>query len=98
MSDSLNQLQERYAALCHAMQSGAAMKMNYDPTDTQPKHLRVGVNSAMVEHAALVQVLFDKGIISNEEYHQALCHWMEREVEMYKQWLSDRLGADINLG
>lgn len=98
MSKTVEQLKKEYFELCHAMQSGAAMKMNYDANDCSPKHLRVGVNSAMVEHAALVQVLLDKGIITEEDYYQALNKWMENEVKIYRDWLSERLGATINLG
>jgi hypothetical protein len=51
---------ERYQAASHAMQSGVAMKMNYDANETTPKHLRV--NSAKVEHSALRERLGHDGV------------------------------------
>lgn len=87
----------RYNAACHAMQSGVAMKMGYDAGETTPKHLRVGVNSAMVDSAALAELLMHKGVISSQEYLNALMQGMEREVELYKEVLSERFHADIDL-
>src|SRR5262249_16738309 len=69
----------RYRAAVHAMQTGVAIKMNYDPAETQPKHLRVGINSAMCDHAAVVPRLRDKGIITDAEYRTAIADEMERE-------------------
>ena len=51
-----------YLKAAHAMQSGVAFKMHTDPSETQPKHLRVGVNSAMVEQSAIAKLLIDKAL------------------------------------
>jgi len=88
---------ERYRAAAHAMQSGVAMEMNYDKGPTEPKHLRVGVNSSMVEHSALVQLLFVKGVITDDEYHEAIAAAMEAEAERYESLLSERLGTKVTL-
>lgn len=87
----------RYRALAHAIQSGVAMEMNYDKTSTTPKHLRVGVNMAMVEHAALADLLMRKGLITEAEYSDALIQGLEREVAAYEKRLSEMLGAHITL-
>lgn len=87
----------RYKTATHAMQSGVAVKQGLDPTDTLPKHLRVGVNAAMVEQAALVRLLIDKGLVTEAEYVEALADKMEAEVESYKKWLQERTGAEIHL-
>ncbi len=91
---TLEEKMERYKALCHAMQTGVAYKMNYDPTDTTPKHLRVGVNVAMCDHGALVNLLIAKGIITEDEYFDALVESMQREVDNYTREISEQLGAD----
>jgi len=78
-----------YRDLCHAMQSGVAMKMNYDAGETTPKHLRVGVNSALCNQAALARLLMEKGIITQAEYAAAITAEMAREVERYEQWLNE---------
>jgi len=82
-----------YTDKAHAMQSGVAMKMNFDPAETTPKHLRVGVNSAMCDHAALVRILMEKGILTQEEYEAAITAEMGREVERYEAWLTEHAHA-----
>jgi hypothetical protein len=93
--ESLEQIQREYHELCHAMQSGVAMWMNYElpPKATDPKHLRVGVNSAMVDSAALASVLIAKGIITEREYYTALRDKMKAEVESYRKLISEHLGG-----
>lgn len=86
-----------YAQLVHAMQSGVAMEMNYNSKPTEPKHLRVGVNSAMVEHSALVRLLVRKGFITEQEYAEALTEAMRTEVEIYEERISQFIGAKISL-
>lgn len=89
----------RYQAAIHAMQTGVAAKMAIDPSETTPKHLRVGVNSAMVEHSALAGLLIAKGVITEAEYLEALALGMEREQALYEKWLTDRYqGPNIRLG
>ena len=39
---------QRYLDAAHAMQTGVAFTMHQDSSQTDPKHLRVGINSAMV--------------------------------------------------
>lgn len=73
-----------YEEAIHAMQSGVAMMMNYDQKATDPKHLRVGINSAMVSDSALVRLLISKGIITIEEYKKALTEEANAEVDRYE--------------
>ncbi len=89
--------QERYQAAAHAMQSGVAMEMNYDSKCTQPKHLRVGVNSALVDSSALAELLISKGVIAEDEYLDAIAAGMEREAESYRARLQDHFGTSITL-
>lgn len=49
---TIEELENEYKRLLHAMQSGVAFLK--DKGDQSPKHLRVGINSAMVNDAALV--------------------------------------------
>ena len=83
----------RYQKACHAMQSGVAMEMQIGGRAHEPKHLRVGVNSAMVEGSALVQLLIEKGLFTKEEWARALAVSMENEVRSYEARLSQSLGG-----
>lgn len=82
----------------HGVQSGVAAKMAHDPKETTPKHLRTGVNSAMVQHGALVLLLLRKGVIHEDEYWAALADAAEQERALYEQWLTERTGTAIHLG
>lgn len=83
----------RYERACHAMQSGVAMEMQLGARNTEPKHLRVGINSAMVEHSAVARLLIEKSIITEEEYLRSLAVGMEQEVKSYEKRLSEMLGG-----
>jgi hypothetical protein len=88
----MQQDQQRYLAACHGMQTGVKWEMERallqgkepDSVSTSPKHLRVGVNSAMVSHAALVKLLIEKGILTEEEYVKSQADAMEAEVALYE--------------
>jgi hypothetical protein len=97
VSKSLQELAEEYKALCHAMQSGVQMEMNHGSTDTHPKHLRVGINSALVDSSSLAKLLMAKGIITEQEYYEAITEGMRAEVARYEKALSERMGANIKL-
>jgi len=90
--------QQRYVRALHALQSGVAMEMQIRPEPTTPKHLRVGVNSAMCEHAGLVRLLVRKGVISEDEYVEAMTGAIEDEVARYEAALSKVYGRQITLG
>jgi hypothetical protein len=96
--ETYDEAASRYIAAAHAMQTGVAQKLELDGSETTTKHLRAGVNSAMVEHAALAHLLIEKGLIDDVEYMSALADAMEREVRMYERWLTDRLGISVRLG
>jgi len=87
-----------YDEAAHGMQSGVAAKMQIDPSDTTPKHLRVGVNSALVNDAAVARLLIAKGVFTEAEYVAAVVEEMEREKQRYEQYLSDHYGRPVTLG
>lgn len=95
--ETVAQARERYYAAAHAMQSGVAAKMERAPKETEPKHLRTGVNAAMVEHAALIRLLLNTGVINERDYFVALADAMQDEVAMYERELTERLGTEVTL-
>jgi hypothetical protein len=92
---------ERYERAIHAMQSGVAFEMAQsggpDPGDTAEKHLRVGVNSALCDSAALARLLVEKGVITQDELERAVADEMEREVDRYRARIREATGADVHL-
>lgn len=87
-----------YEQHLHAMQTGVAAEMDIKSEPTEPKHLRVGVNAAMSDHAGLVRLLIEKGVISEGEYIAAITAEMEREKQRYEYRLSAYYGRPIHLG
>lgn len=83
---------DRYVAAAHAMQSGVAAEHARGSRDGEPKHLRVGVNSALVAQGGLARLLIDKGLITEAEYTAAVADAMEAEVARYEEILRQRLG------
>lgn len=99
------EIKAEYLALAHAMQSGVATEMQLAQSgarrheSTEPKHLRVGINAAMVDHGSLVSLLVKRGIITEVEYLRALRDGMREEVKRYEKRLSDLLGGKpVKLG
>lgn len=88
---------ERYLAAAHAMQTGVAYKMEKDGSETTPKHLRVGVNSAMADQGGLVTLLISKGVFTVDEYLDAVADSMERERDLYQTWIETHYGPGVTL-
>lgn len=79
---------DRYVTAMHAVQSGIAQSLHIDPDSGNPKHLRVGVSSAMCSHNALTALLVSKGVITQDEYMTALADDVEREKQRLEQELT----------
>jgi hypothetical protein len=78
----------RHDRACHAMQTAVALDHERGSKDGTPKHLRVGVNSALCDLAALARLLIEKGVITWDEYQKAMTEEMEREVQRYRERLN----------
>lgn len=89
---------ERYQRAASAMQKGVAMALRYaSHKGAEPKQLRVGVNSAMVENHTILKLLMQKGIIGELEYITALADEMEAEVQRYEKILEQNHGVEVDL-
>jgi hypothetical protein len=60
--------------------------------DTEPKHLRTGIDITKSDQGALATLLIEKGVITEAEYFKALADGMEREKEMREKQLGVKLG------
>lgn len=83
--------------LAHAMQSGVAQTLFLDPSSGTPKHLRVGVNMALVEIGALATLLIEKGVFTRQEYDAILLKGLRQEVASYEASLSEAMGVNVKL-
>lgn len=89
---------ERYLALSHAIQTGVGHLQERGLLPDNRKHLRVGINMALIDSAAIHKVLVDKGICTQSELWEALISLMEEEVKRYEKKLSEHYQANIKLG
>lgn len=87
-----------YLALAHALQSGVQAEMAARLNDAStPKHLRVGVDSALVQSSVIVQLLIDLGLITRADWAERLRDGMRAEVERYEQRLTEHFGRPVHL-
>jgi len=86
----------RYNAAAHAVQSGIAVLLHRDPTLAEPKHVRVGIDTAKAEQGGLARLLIHKGIFTEVEYFEAMAEAMEQEKARLEQELSTG-GTTIHL-
>lgn len=86
----------RYAAATHRMQSATAwvLKKDLEERDVEfvLKHLRTGLNSAFSTAAALPRLLVEKGLLTWDEYFEAVVVEAERESDARCEEAKERLG------
>lgn len=82
-----------YEQAIHGIQTGIALEIERGSDCATPKHLRVGINSAMCEHAALIRLLIAKGIITEEEYAEAITDEFNRELERVEKVVNAQYGG-----
>lgn len=85
---SLEEDRQRYIDAAHAVQSAIAFTMG---PETEPKHLRVGIDITKSDQGALATLLIEKGVITEAEYFKALADGMEREKTMWETELGVKL-------
>lgn len=88
---------ERYSAAMHAVQTGIALLIARGGELANPKHLRVGINSAMVTHSAIATLLIEKGVFTEDEYLDALAAAAEREQAFILDEVRKHYGDGIDL-
>lgn len=86
---SIDEDRHRYIAAAHAVQTAIAATRG---RDTEPKHLRVGIDITKSDQGALSELLIKKGIITREELIKALADAMEREQASREAELGVKLG------
>lgn len=94
------EFKRRWMAAAHAVQSGVKcyIEMVDDYDGASPKHLRTGVNVALRDQGSLVDLLIQKGVISEVEYMRAIAEGMEKEAKGLEEEISKKLGRQVRLG
>lgn len=85
--------------LAHAIQTGVAYVMGWDSKETDAKHLRVGINMALVANAGLAELLIALRVCTMGEIKDYQIAALKREVESYEKTVAEHFGdARIKLG
>lgn len=98
--EEYKRLQQRYKTFMHGVQTGVKMCIQRDglsEAGASPKHLRAGVNSALIDSAAVIELLMEKGIIDPLELMEKLCEKAEEEVRRYEDRISGDTDTDVTL-
>lgn len=88
----------------HAMQTGVAhvlghlMPSGSDVLTRELKHMRVGVNSAMCQVAALAEVLAEAGVVDLADVVARQVQKLNADVRRYEQELEEKFGVKVRLG
>lgn len=88
---SLEEERARLLAAQHAMMTGVGYMMQYDNAESDLKHIRTGINTALANCEVIAKILIDKGIITQEEYFKECADAMEKERDSYKTKLESYL-------
>ena len=88
----MNEFQEKYVNLAHAVQTGIASCIAVGWSGATPKHLRVGIDTSKSDQGALVKLLIEKGVITEDEYGRVLLEGLENEVKSFERLFEQLTG------
>lgn len=91
------QFVQLYNAAMHKIQSIIAFRITRGDTLASPKHLRVGVDSALVSNEALVRLLAKKGLITRDEYMDSLLECTVEEADREEARAREEYGLPDNV-
>jgi hypothetical protein len=96
--DRMARARRRYLDAMHAVQTGVLFALTRRGVederilgDCSPKHLRTGINGALVDQGSLAGLLIRKGLIDEVEYHEAIADGAEQEKARYERELGVEL-------
>ncbi len=102
MSPDAQRDHKRYMAAMHGVQSAIAFEIERTgeaAAGANPKHLRTGINSCLVDSFALSQLLMAKGVFTEDEYFAAIADAAEREVAELTKRVREKTGLqNISFG
>ena len=93
MNETIEELQQSMLHHQHRMQAGIGVMLSQDGEAETPKHVRVGINTALVETGVLGRLLIDKGIITELEYFALIRDGYKAEADGYEEKLGVKLGS-----
>jgi hypothetical protein len=111
--EQLARIQERYQSAMHQIQTAVMLGISRDRAsnapgehhmpvqdthECSPKHLRVGVDSALASSEALASLLVYKGLASVEEVQEAMAGALEDRADIRLAETRAQYGPNVSLG
>lgn len=87
---------DEYLLLSHAVQSGVAAELTINSAAT-PKQLRTGLDIGKAEYGALVALLVEKSLITEEEWSEKVLYFLRLEKKSYEDRLTAHYGKSVTL-
>ena len=81
--------EELYARAAHRVQTALAFMPNAGVME--PKHMRVGIDMSKADIGAIVALLLEKKIFTEEELYDKLIEYANLEADSYENELSSQL-------
>lgn len=85
----------------HGIQTGIRYKYETsekdESLDRRLKHIRVGVDNALIQTDTLMQLLVKKGVFTDIEWLEEYLQAVNFKLNQYKKELSEALGVPVNL-
>jgi len=78
-----------YEEAAHGVQTAIAFDIGQGRKTTEPKHMRVGIDLSKADMLGLAVLLIDKGIITPDEYTEAMRLSANEELEMREEEVKD---------
>jgi len=78
-----------YEEAAHGVQTAIAYDIGEGRKTTEPKHMRVGIDMSKADMLGLAVLLMEKGIITSEEYIEAMRLSANEEVAMREEEVKD---------
>lgn len=94
---SVESERQRYENAMHAIMTGVGYVQTFDPNERDVKHLRTGINSALISNGALTRLLIDRGIFTEEEWYKTLADVAEHDVKTYQEMLKRHYGGETEV-
>lgn len=99
ISDREQNAMKRYSLARKAVEQGIVMCGQHQLAEIMSNPvLAANSKTQAADHAALVDVLIEAGIVKREDYFEALARHMVKEKHALQDKLSERLGVDVKLG
>lgn len=93
---SIEEKKALYLRMMHGLQSSIAALMSFDLALGEKKHLRVGVDSALIQSSALARLLIEKDLITEEEFWDSTLIVLAEDLTKNRERFAKEMGVPVD--